>query len=577
MTITTIAPADLRLSPLNVRKSKRQHIEALADDIAAHGVIHNLVAYKNGKGFAVVAGGRRLEAIRLLQKQGRLPDDFAVPVSIRPKKEAVELSLAENQSRDDMHPADAIEAYGKLAADGLASDDIAARFGVTPAHVNRILSLANLHPDIRAALAKDEIGLDAAKAYTLTSDQERQLRLFGEFGNSAHMVRKALTDDKIATDSALFDLVPMAEYIEAGGTITRDLFSGDEGGFADNADLVWSLVQQSLETVRDEWLAEGWPEVEIVELQPDNFYSLNHLRPQGLRDLTETEAARVAELEAKAEAITEADPEAEVWNNADLRAIDDELGKIEQARRYYTDEQKADAKVLMFLGYNGALTIQPVCLRKAKRSAKTTDGKPERYSRKLAEAMHRIKLLAVREAVASNSEMAFDLMLAALIEDRLAYGINSPLALRTNASPVQVDAELLAGATMIDAEEAADKALAGIEREDLLDQLAELDTQRKQQLFATLVATLIDPNCTLPSDILPRLGIDMASKWQPDATFFGRMTKSALLDLLREECGESAAENCRKLAKTDLAREVAQRLSKQGWLPPMLRFEHATI
>lgn len=570
MTITNIAPAHLKQSPLNVRKSKRQHIEALADDIAAHGIIHNLVAYKNGKGYAVVAGGRRLEAIRLLQRQGRLPDDFAVPVSIRPKKEAVELSLAENQSRDDMHPADAIEAYGKLAADGLASDDIAARFGVSPAHVNRILSLANLHPDIRAALAKDDIGLDAAKAYTLTDDQERQLRLFGEFGSSAHMVRKALTDDKIATDSALFDLVPLADYIAAGGTITRDLFSGDDGGFADNADLVWSIVQQRLEAVREDWLTDGWPEVEIVERQPDNFYSLNHIRPQGLRDLTEDEATLVAELERKAEAISEADPEAETWNNADLRATDDELRTIEQARRYYTDEQKAEARVIVFLGYNGALTVQPVCLRKAKRTKKADDATPERFSRKLAEAMHRIKLLAVRESVASNPDFAFDLMLAALIEDRLAYGINSPLALRTNAAPVQVDAELLAGPTMIHVEEAADKALAAIKREDLLDQLASLTTDRKQQLFATLIATLIDPNSTLPTDILARLDIDMVAKWRPDAAFYGRMTKAALLDLLSEQCGEAAAENCRKLTKADLADEVTQRLPNKGWLPPFL-------
>lgn len=573
MTIATIAPADLKLSPLNVRKSKRQHIEALADDIAAHGIIHNLVAYKHGKGYAVVAGGRRLEAIRLLQKQGRLPDDFTVPVSIRPKKEAVELSLAENQSRDDMHPADAIEAYGRLAADGLASDDIAARFGVTPAHVNRILSLAGLHPDVRAALANDEIGLDAAKAYTLTDDHERQLRLFGEFGSSTHMVRKALTDDKIATGSALFDLVPLADYIEAGGTITRDLFSGDEGGFADNVDLVWSLVQQRLEKVREEWLADGWPEVEIVERQPDNFYSLNHLRPQGLRDLTDDETTRVAELERVADSITDADPEAEPWNNADLQAIDDDLGKIEQSRRHYTDEQKADARVIIFLGYNGALTVQPVGLRKVTRAKKTDGAKPERFSRKLTEAIHRIKLLAVREAVASNPDVAFDLMLASLIEDRLAYGVNSPLALRTNAVSVQVDADVLAGAAMIDVEERADKALATIEREQLLDLLTAMETAAKRELFAGLIATLIDQSSTLPDDILARLDIDMATKWRPDAVFFARMTKSALLDLLREECGEAAADNCRKLAKGNLAEEVARRLAKTGWLPPSLRTE----
>ncbi|MAK98427.1 MAG: hypothetical protein CL807_09685 [Citromicrobium sp.] len=571
MTISAIAPADLKLSPLNVRKSKRQNIEALADDIAAHGIIHNLVVYKYGKGYAVVAGGRRLEAIRLLQKQGRLSEDFAVPVSIRPKRQAVELSLAENQSREDMHPADAIEAYGKLAADGLPSDDIAARFGVTPAHVNRILSLASLHPDIRAALAKDAIGLEAAKAYTLTDDQERQLRLFGEFGNSAHMVRKALTDDKIATDSSLFDLVPLTDYIAAGGTITRDLFSGDEDGFADNADLVWSLVGQRLEAVREDWLADGWPEVAIVERQPDNFYSLNHIRPQGLRDLTEEEAARVEHLESEAEAITEADAEAETWNNADLCAIDDELRRIEQARRHYTDEQKAEARVIIFLGYNGPLTVQPVSLRKAQRAKKADDAKPERFSRKLTEAMHRIKLLAVREAVTSNPEFAFDLMLAALIEDRLAYGSNSPLAVRTNVSPVQVDVELLAGATMIDAEEVAERALAGFDREHVLDQLSASDTDRKQRLLASLVATLIDPTSTLPSDILSRLGIDMATKWQPDAAFFRRMTKSALLNLLRDECDEAAAANCAKLAKADLAEEVAERLSMQGWLPPSLQ------
>ena len=77
MTISAIAPADLKLSPLNVRKSKRQNIEALADDIAAHGIIHNLVVYKYGKGYAVVAGGRRLEAIRYMQRAVDSFDEFA--------------------------------------------------------------------------------------------------------------------------------------------------------------------------------------------------------------------------------------------------------------------------------------------------------------------------------------------------------------------------------------------------------------------------------------------------------------------------------------------------------------------
>ncbi|MGP1354559.1 MAG: ParB/RepB/Spo0J family partition protein [Parasphingopyxis sp.] len=571
MTIKTIDIEQLRLSPLNVRKSKRRHIKALAEDIAAHGLIQNLVGYKNGKGYAVVAGSRRLEAIRLLKKQERLPKGFKVPLSICTKDEAIELSLAENQSRDDMHPADAIEAYGKLAADGMTSDDIAARFGVVPDHVNRILSLAGLHPDIRAALAKDEIGLEAAKAYTLTDDQEHQLRLFGEFGDNAHMVRRALTDDKIATDSAIFDLVPLAEYIEAGGMLTRDLFSGDEGGFADNPELVWRLAQQRMETIRDDYVADGWPEVEIAERQPENFYSLNHMRPKGLRDLTDKERERLAALEEKVAAIEEADPEAGVWNNDELRTIDEEVREIENARRLFTDEQKAESRVLIFVGYGGALNVQPISLRKAKRKKKDSGAKPERYSRKLCDAMHRIRVLAIREAMADNPGAALDMLITALIEDRLAYGVNSPLALRTRAGAVQVDDALLGDAKITDIEERADSVCAEIDRKRLCEAIAEMESETKMQLLATLVATLIDADSCLPGDIDERLGLDIGGIWQPSTAFFERMTKTAMLDLLSDECGTAAAANCRKLRKAALAEETARRLGELNWLPPMLQ------
>ena len=570
MTIATIAPADLKLSPLNVRKSKRQHIEALADDIAAHGVIHNLVGYKQGKGYAVVAGGRRLEAIRLLEKQGRLPENFTVPVSIRPKKEAVELSLAENQSRDDMHPADAIEAYGKLAVDGLASDDIAARFGVTPAYVNRILSLARLHPDIRIALAKDEIGLEAAKAYTLTDEQECQLRLFEEFGNSAHMVRKALTGDKIATDSAIFDLVPLADYLAAGGTLTQDLFSDEGSGFADDSELLWSLVGQRLEAVREEHLADGWANVELLEREPDNFYSLNHMRPQGLRELTIDEQERLTELEREGEAIVEADPEAETWNNSDLRAINAEMQRLENARRFFTDEQKVEARVLIFLSYGGKLTVQPISLRKAGRPKRAEGAKPERFSRKLCDAIERIRLLAIREVVASKPDCALDLLLVALVEERLGSGFKSPLALRCKAAPVQVEDEFLTGATIGDVEEQADSLCGKLDRKTLFETIATMPTATKHELLAALVATAIDASCALPEAMLERLSIDIGAKWRPGAAFFARMTKGAMLDLLEEQCGKDAARNCHPLGKSDLVDETARRLQEKEWLPPML-------
>src|SRR3546814_14870540 len=47
MGITTIKPSQLRLSPLNQRRVKPSAVEAMADDIAAHGLLQNLVAYED--------------------------------------------------------------------------------------------------------------------------------------------------------------------------------------------------------------------------------------------------------------------------------------------------------------------------------------------------------------------------------------------------------------------------------------------------------------------------------------------------------------------------------------------------
>ncbi len=110
MTLQTIKLSQLRLSPLNVRRVKPDGIEALADDIAAHGLIQNLLAYEDSGLFHVFAGGRRYRALQALKKRKTISSGFRVVVDVRNQAEAVELSLAENYQRQDMHPADAVRA-----------------------------------------------------------------------------------------------------------------------------------------------------------------------------------------------------------------------------------------------------------------------------------------------------------------------------------------------------------------------------------------------------------------------------------------------------------------------------------
>lgn len=49
-------------------------------------------------------------------------------------------------------------AFGRLAKEGRAIEDIAAYFDATDLKVKRILALANLHEDIRALYAAEEMG-----------------------------------------------------------------------------------------------------------------------------------------------------------------------------------------------------------------------------------------------------------------------------------------------------------------------------------------------------------------------------------------------------------------------------------
>jgi ParB family chromosome partitioning protein len=133
MTMQTIL-TQLVPSPLNVRKTgAKDSIAALAASIAAHGLLQNLqVRPAPEGGFEVVAGARRFAALQLLAKQKQIAADYPVPCLALDGADATEISLAENEMRLPMHPADQFDAFRKLADDGKGPEEIAARFGTTP-------------------------------------------------------------------------------------------------------------------------------------------------------------------------------------------------------------------------------------------------------------------------------------------------------------------------------------------------------------------------------------------------------------------------------------------------------------
>lgn len=140
----------LKKSP-NVRKipHTKAEIMALAASIGAIGMLQYPVvepetgAHGKPTGFYLVnAGeGRRLAQV-LRAKRKEIKRDEPIRCILDTEHNGTELSLAENAVRFAMHPADQYEAFAKLhREDGMGPEDIAARFGVTPAVVRQRLKL----------------------------------------------------------------------------------------------------------------------------------------------------------------------------------------------------------------------------------------------------------------------------------------------------------------------------------------------------------------------------------------------------------------------------------------------------
>jgi ParB family transcriptional regulator, chromosome partitioning protein len=111
--------------------------EELAASIAAHGLLQNLQvrpAAKGGK-FEVAAGGRRLAALKLLAQRKQMSRLAEIACNVLDDEDAGEISLAENTIRIPMHPADQFDAFKALADTGKGAEEIAGRFGCTPAVV----------------------------------------------------------------------------------------------------------------------------------------------------------------------------------------------------------------------------------------------------------------------------------------------------------------------------------------------------------------------------------------------------------------------------------------------------------
>jgi ParB family chromosome partitioning protein len=340
----------LVLSQSNVRRVKAGvSVEELAEDIARRGLLQGLsvrpvvdqAGIETGM-FEIPAGGRRYRALELLVKQKRLAKTAPVPCVVRESGIAEEDSLAENVQRAPLHPLDQFRAFLALREKGQSEEEIAAAFFVSVNVVKQRLKLASVSPTLLDVYAEDGMSLDQLMAFTVSGDHERQEQVFerlkASYDKQPYVIRRMLTEGAVRASDKRAQFIGVEAYVEAGGTILRDLFQGDDGGWLQDVALVNRLVAEKLEREADAIRTEGWKWIEVApDFAYGHSYGLRQLRGGAVQLTAEEQSARDA-LQAEYDRLEETNAETEELSEE----VDRRLAEIETALAAF------DERAMMF-------------------------------------------------------------------------------------------------------------------------------------------------------------------------------------------------------------------------------------
>jgi ParB family transcriptional regulator, chromosome partitioning protein len=613
MTMQTISLTQLVPSSANVRKTgTKTGIEELAASIAAHGLLQNLQVrpVKNGS-FEVVAGGRRLAALNLLAKQKKIALDYPVPCHALDQQDATEISLAENEMREAMHPADQFEAFKKLADEGQDAEDIAARFGTTPQIVAQRLKLAVVSPKLIALYRKQDMTLDCLMAFTVSDDHKQQEKVWAALPQYARRdpdhIRRALTEKHIAADSKLAQFIGVKAYEKAGGATLRDLFDDENAGWLTDPALVDKLASDKLEKAAETMRGEGWKWVEIVpDLTWKSTKGFAKAEPSFLPP-TATQQKKIDKLTAEGNAIIDAhgdepDDEKAADRFYEIQRLIEELTEGEIT---WPDDIKANAGAVIGIGQNADLEIRRGLIRPEDRTAARKADKAKNgdaadtgdkdeaensgLSAKLAEDLTAHRTAALQAMLADNPKVALAAVVHTLALGIFYQGAKGDSVLRINPAVVYLDrsAEGIETSKAHKQLEATTKAVRKRlpkNADKLWDWCLDQDQKTLLAVLAVCAGHTVDtvekrrsvmehaPDTAHVGQLGEALKLDMADYWQPSAaSYFGRVSKGLILEAVSEGSGKPAADNIATLKKNAMADKAAELLIGKNWLPALLR------
>ncbi|QOZ38291.1 chromosome partitioning protein ParB [Bradyrhizobium sp. CCBAU 53421] len=623
----------LKKSPKNARKTPHGEaaIEAYAASIAAKGILQNLVVEPefDGEGGATgfylvtIGEGRRLAQLLRVQRK-EIKKSEPIRCIVDTANDPHEISLDENVTRENMHPADQFEAFRKQAEErGFGAEEIAARFGVTAHVVRQRLRLGAVSPKLMQLYRDGDLTLEQLMAFAITYDHARQEAVYERlpFDPDASTIRRLLTETHVAASDRRARFVGLEAYTEVGGTVLRDLFTEDRGGYLEDVALLDLLVTARLGREADALrAAEGWKWTE-AHLDFPHAHGMRRVYPHPV-ELSAEDQAALQSVQSEFDRLTEQHQSAEeLSDDVDARfgLLEAEIDRLEAKRQAYDPADVARGGAFVALNHDGTVRVERGFIRpqdEKPRADAGPEGDAEARDEKNREGA---EAAPDREddAGASDEEDENQPLSDALVRDLTAHrtlGLRLNLSEQPDVAIVAVTHALAAqvfylgaaahvvGIQPVKCDLAAhadgiEDTPAGKAWSDrhanwarqmpkdvarLWEFVTELDRDSHMALFAHCVALTVNA-VKLPFDRRPRalaaarrlaeaVALDMTAYWRPTVrSYLGRITKAGILEAVREGVGEEAAERLSDMKKADMAQAAEQLLAATDWLPPLLR------
>ena len=440
-------------------------------------------------------------------------------------------------------------------------------------------------------------------AFTVSDDHEAQEAAWfdqPDYNRRPSDIRSHLTSAQVEARDRRVAFVGLDAYLEAGGTMNRDLFQSEHEGYLTDPALLDRLVAERFEREAEALRAEGWKWVEAV---PRRTYAdrqgYGRVHPTA-QPLSDDQRQRRDELMAAYDALlAEHDDEPDEEASAQLDSLWERIEAIDEIALAWRDEDRAISGVVISIGHGGELETDAGLVRPDDKTGLPSaaqhgeDGpareRPAGLSAALTESLTAERTAALRATMIDNSNVA----VAALCHAMALPLFYSAYEAETSCVTLRLQCRDLRGST------------EGIEASPALTAVSTRQAQWEQQLpddSADLFGWLLGQDMPVLINLLSfctaqgidavrgkhdgakagrlvhadavagALGLDMTQWWSPTkASYLGKVSKAVILEAVREGVSPEAADNLSAFKKDPLIEVAEQRLAGRGWLPALLR------